>query len=395
MTSLPGNPAAINAAATVFRASSTAHEDASQRVADLAVDGWGGDAATKFASSRTRLQEPAATLADDLEDVATALNGYADALTTAQQDYDAAVADWHAENDHLKDWPIDVFSRFRRQGAYDRAEDAMVDARDAAEVAAAAIQAATRDVDLSEPFVWFTNTPPPGVPVSGDLLGDGAFDHLDGVDQRDLGTCWLISGVLALMQTDAGDAFLRQNVVWDEAAGGYWVTLYGPEGPTKYLVKDVFEGYTAQGNGQPSIAALYEAAVAQHMTFTDLEGGYSYEGLALITGQDVERLPVTDPTAISTTATTLAAGGTAVGGIYDDVQDIPVSVTDPSGQTVTTTVDLVAPHAYAIERIDPNGTVWVRNPWGPGNSADGGQLIGLTQEQYTQYFDYMASVGAP
>ena len=39
--------------------------------------------------------------------------------------------------------------------------------------------------------------------------------------------------------------------------------------------------------------------------------------------------------------------------------------------------------------------VWVRNPWGPGNSADGGQLIGLTQDQYTQYFDYMASVGAP
>ncbi len=395
MSSLPGSPEAINAAAAVFRASAIDHEDAAERVGDLSVDGWGGDAADKFAASRTRLQTPIATLADDLEDVATALNGYADSLGTAQRDYDAAVSDWHAENDHLQDWPIDVFSRFRRQAAYDRSEDAMADARDAAEVATAAIQAATRDVDPFEPFVWFTNTPPPGVAISGDLLGDSAFDHLSGVDQRDLGTCWLISGVLALMQTDAGDAFLRQNVVWDEGAGGYWVTLYGPEGPTKYLVKEVFEGYTAQGNGQPSIAALYEAAVAQHMTFGDLEGGYSYEGLALITGQDVERLSVTDPSAVSTTAATLAGGGTAVGGIYDQAFDVPVTVTDSSGQQTSTTIDLVAPHAYAIERIDSSGMVWVRNPWGPGNSADGGQLIGLTQDQYTQYFDYMASVGAP
>jgi len=61
----------------------------------------------------------------------------------------------------------------------------------------------------------------------------------------------------------------------------------------------------------------------------------------------------------------------------------------------TTTVDslpLLALHAYSVERVDPDGSVWVRNPHGPGNGADRGNLVRVPAGDFDNVF-YQVNVG--
>jgi hypothetical protein len=52
----------------------------------------------------------------------------------------------------------------------------------------------------------------------------------------------------------------------------------------------------------------------------------------------------------------------------------------------TREIDIVSSHSYAVTRIDEDGSVWMRNPWGPGNSADGGGEFRVSSEDVADLF---------
>lgn len=64
--------------------------------------------------------------------------------------------------------------------------------------------------------------------------------------------------------------------------------------------------------------------------------------------------------------------------------DHQITVTDADGNSRD--VDVVTSHSYVITRIDPDGSVWMRNPWGPGNSADGGGEFRVSPEDVEDLF---------
>src|SRR5699024_9627013 len=61
-----------------------------------------------------------------------------------------------------------------------------------------------------------------------------------------------------------------------------------------------------------------------------------------------------------------------------------VTVTAPDGSTRE--VEIVSKHAYVVTRIEPDGSVWMRNPWGPDNGADGGGEFRVEADDVRRYF---------
>jgi len=57
-------------------------------------------------------------------------------------------------------------------------------------------------------------------------------------------------------------------------------------------------------------------------------------------------------------------------------------------------VDLYGPHSYAVSGIEADGSVWVMNPWGTGNPADGGGPFLVSAADFDLYFGNVGSSGS-
>ena len=394
-----GDPAAVEAAAAVLRSGARSAERARHEAARARPDTWTGAAADAYTVAVERTLPESLRLADALEAAAGTLSRYASVQREARSAYEQAQGDVDRATRALRSNPLDIPAAFSIARAEFAAFGALGRLQEAASAAAAELGAAIGEEGDGrpwwDPFGWFNDPEDPDERVSDDILDDDAFDP-DDVAQGSIGDCFMLSSVVSLLNTDEGDAFIRENVRWDPEKEGYWVTLYSNGEPEEVFVEYVFDNGAKQsdwewwifGGDKPSIAALYEAAIRQEYGYDFIDGGVPAEAMEIITGHPVDVIENSnyaglDPEQVDELREVLDDGGQVVISSPRN-GDHQITVTDPEGNSRE--VDVVTSHSYVITRIDPDGSVWMRNPWGPGNSADGGGEFRVSAEDVEDLF---------
>lgn len=400
-----GDPGAVMAAADDLRRASSVAEDAHALVERARPELWRGAAADAFTTAARATLPEARGVADTLLAASGTLTRYVAAQREAQSGYDNAQADFDRAASALKSNPLDIFaaahlvqSRLAGFGALGRLQEAAAIAAD--ELRAASGEAADGN-PWYNPFGWGLDKEDPHDRASKDIMDDDAFDS-DDVAQGQIGDCFLLAPILSLLNSDGGDDFIRENVRWDEDKKGFWVTLYSGGEPEEVFVQDVYgqgarqkdwEWWFLSGD-KPSIAALYESAYREKYGYYDLDdGGISSDAMELITGKPVTEIANSDYSGLSSSEyqglrEVLNDGG-QVTLSSPRSGDHQLTVTDTAGNTRE--VEIVTQHSYVVTRIDEDGNVWLRNPWGPGNSADGGGEFRVSAEDATSLFWRAAS----
>lgn len=405
---LPGDPAKVGAAATVFGRAAASAMTASGLTQSAGAITWTGEAAGTYRGH-------AEVITDDLTEVSAVLTGaasalwvYQAALAGADADAARARARWESARNRFLSSPPDLTAIEDAFGAAAAFAGAAARAQQAAQEAASALLDLVKGKEWAQQW-WDETTaslfgllerqPAREVRVSEGLLEYASFDP-DAVAQRGIGDCYLLSSLMGFMATDAGDAMIRQNIRWDEARGGYWVTLYDDGEPQEYFVDHVFAHGVKELDpdavrprpDQPNIASLYEAALSQHLGYRDFDdGGWPSDAMSLITGQeatdydhgDIARNVEALRGDLAQGASVVAATGSAP---TEEPRVMTVDVRDDRGGIVTTQVEIVDTHAYQVVDVESDGSVWVRNPWGQGNSADQGQVYRLSPDEFSEVF---------
>lgn len=394
-----GDPDAVAAAALDLHRASTAVADAGSLVEGARPRVWEGAAAEAFTASAEKTLPQAESLAKALRAASGTLGRYAAVQREAQSGYEDAQRVVDRTTRALRSNPLDVpaavdlvRSQFAALGAVGRLQQA-------ASIAADELREAMGlDGDARpwwDPFGWFNDAEDPDERVSDNILDDDAFDP-DDVSQGGIGDCFMLSAVVALLNTDEGDQFIRDNIRWDADKNGYWVTLYRNGEPYEVLVEYVFDNGAKQndwqwlifGGDKPSIAALYEAAIRQEYGYSAIDGGQTEDAMAWITGEPVTVIANDNYAGLSdgqveSMRDVLDDGGQVV---FSSPRsgDNRITVTAEDGSTRE--IEIVNKHAYAVSRIEADGSVWMRNPWGPGNSADGGGEFRVDADDVSDLF---------
>lgn len=265
------------------------------------------------------------------------------------------------------------------------------------------------------PWEEDTDPPIPSLPIDGVLAGD--FDE-DDIMQGSIGSCAILSTLMGYLRTNAGDEMLKNNIRWDSKKKGYWVTLYPDGEPKEYFVNKVFEDGSKAPDGKflfffdktkPGIGALYEAAIYQAVGgYKEIDNGADpREMMSLITGDDPsvdyygEEGDSSRVRAINRTRFAMEDGASAVAtstqtlnAARDDTMAIEADQMI-DGKISKGEIELYAHHAYSIAKIDDDGGVWLENPHGPDNSADGGHWFKLSEKDFAKYFPWLQASGRP
>lgn len=400
---MSGDPGAIRAAAAAMRASGNGALNAARTLRTLDVESWDGWAADAFRKRRTAIIADVGQQGDDPILAAGILDSWAGQMADADAAIAAVQDRMRASWDALVALPPDL-SLLPDLARAQRELSTLRFLREQGAIHAADELYALVSSDSSDLYrlTWPPDGwPPPAslqtVPLTSSILADASFDPL-AVSQGGIGDCYLLASLMAFMQTDEGDQLLRDNIMWDADLNGYWVTLYDDGDPVRYFV-DRAQAGGATENGSAGIASIYEAAMNEHLTFSDLtDGGWPVDTFPIITGQEAREFthdtgsdhgwdmdPLRDQ---------LADGNQLVAstGSISDVQ-ITVNPPDASGNLVADTVKLPGPHSYAVSGIELDGSVWVTNPWGAGNGADGGGRFLVSAADFNLYFNNVGSSG--
>ncbi|MBT0994310.1 hypothetical protein KIN34_08435 [Cellulomonas sp. DKR-3] len=395
MSVLPGDVAAVGGTASAADRAARAVADTATLVRDerRALD-WTGAAADACDARLAAVADGAGVVATSLATISTALATYATELAAAQAEAQLADAERRRTEARLAAEPLDLSAWFAHLRARVRVWGAVQGAEASADRAAAAVRAALGTG--ADAIGALADAARRDTDVPDDVLTDGSTEQGD-VQQRGIGSCYLLSSLMGLLRTDDGDRLLRENVRWDELQQGYWVTLYVDGEPTEVFVDGVYDGGVRQPAGSVGLVSLYEAAVGIHLGYADLDdGGYPEDAMELVTGEDARAYSTDDSwwpwdDGFSDHRDDIAgrlddgASVTADTGGRPDVDDLHVQV-ERDGALVDVEVDVVGGHAYMVERIDDDGGVWVRNPWGQGNGADGGEVFRLDADEFARVF---------
>jgi hypothetical protein len=380
-----GDPAAVGGAADDLRRASASVERADALVRGIKPELWRGAAAEAFTSAATATLPKTRDLADSLLAASGTLTRYAAAQHEALSSSDEAQSDFDQATQALRGNPLDALAAAKLVRSRVAAFSAVGRLQQAASAAAAELRAHVGEEGDGQPwwdpFGWFTESEGPDERVSESIFDDDAFDP-DDVGQGSIGDCFMLSSIGSLLSSDVGDEFIRDNVRWDSEKEGFWVTLYSDGEPQEVFVDHVYShGARQEGwdwlifNGdKPSIAALYEAAISQEHGYGYLDGGVPADAMEMITGQTVDVIENSDYSGLDSSQVddlrdVLDEGGQVV--ISSPRSgDNQITVTAPDGDTRE--IEVVNTHSYVVTRIDADGSVWMQNPWGPGNGADGG-----------------------
>ncbi len=181
---------------------------------------------------------------------------------------------------------------------------------------------------------------------------------------------------------------------WDDDRKGYWVTLYDGGEPRMYLVDSVYGDGAGQGELRPNWASVYEAALVQHMGSPGaIDGDYPSKAFRMLTGNSAQE----ERADIDEIREALAAGKPVCVGsqnpwapgpftIGTRAPTVTAPVENPPGQWTTIEFDIADSHAYSVLQVDEDSNVYLANPWGPQNAADGGGVIKLTPDQFQDAF---------
>jgi len=232
-------------------------------------------------------------------------------------------------------------------------------------------------------------------PLTGPVsTADSDMEPQD-IDQGNAGDCWFMAALISLVNTPEGRDQLRNNMVWDPARNGYVVTLYRDGKPEQYFVDQTFSD---GANGGKGWQAVYEAALVQYMgSASGVNGDFGQTAFEILTGQDATltyqksgstQQDINQISAALDNGQVVTLGSNKDYWIFtSDQMPLVTDVQDSNGVWHTNqTIDIVRNHEYSVERVDSDGNLYVRNPWGPNNAADGGVLIKLTPQQFEDYF---------
>lgn len=223
-------------------------------------------------------------------------------------------------------------------------------------------------------------------PVDDDIpLDEGQFTN-DNTGQRSFPDCVVIS---ALAEMGVDDTYLLDHIRQLDD-GTYEVTLYDDRGnPVTYTVQDVDGGGVRGPDGSQTWMTLYEDALIQHGMLND-DGTYANGAVKVfqaVTGAPGTRTfdgdegypSFADVQQAAQNGTPLVVG-TNSGALTD--QDARDAGVEP--------LQIAENHAYMVESVNPDGSVTLVNPWGPGSPGYGGDAGGhrltVTAEQYDFYF---------
>lgn len=416
MSGVPGDAGAIVSLAHQLAVAADVADTHASRLASARRADWTGEGAEAFRARAGSLTDDATAVADRLRSASGTLQRYAEVLLQQRDTVLAAERQFADARGEVARDPLDLagYASMLRAGATRRAE--------LAELEHAAIRAASELATLAadpgwgdnwfDPFGWFDDDRSvPRRDVGDDVVEKSSFEPWD-IQQREIGSCALLSTLSSLMRTDRGDEWLRDRVRWDAEREGYWVTLYDEGRPVRVFVDHVY-GHGANqrvdnilwDGSRPSLASLYETAVAQHIGYDDLEDGIARtRAMELITGQaGVEHqyvYPGPSSTAWQDVFAALNRGDPVSAGTMVDVGgdgswEIEVHRRGSDGALVTDEVDLRGNHAYAVVGAEPDGSVWVVNPWGPHNGADGGGPFLVSRETFADLFSGVAYAELP
>lgn len=399
MVSEFGDPTAVDGAATALRQGARAAENARAQAAKARPDLWQGAAAEAYSAAVDKTLPETLSIADALDAASGTLSRYAVVQREAQSSFAGAQADFDHAAKALRANPLDVPAALTVAKAGFAALGAQGKLQQAAATAAEELRSALgEDGDARpwwDPFGWFNDEEDPDEHVSDNILDDDSFDP-DDVAQGSIGDCFMLSSIVSLLNSDKGDEFIRDHVRWDADKQGYWVTLYSNGEPEEVFVEYVFDNGAKQSDwdwfifsgDKPSIAALYEAAMRQEYGYDFLDGGQPYEAMEIITGHDTEVVANNDYSGLDSDQVddlreVITDGGQVVLSSPRS-GDHHITVTDADG--TSREVEVVTGHSYVVTRIDANGDVWMRNPWGPGNSADGGGEFRVSSDDVADLF---------
>lgn len=229
------------------------------------------------------------------------------------------------------------------------------------------------------------------VPIARPVSEADQALRADMIRQGQIGDCWLLAGLGAVVQKDP--ELIRENLERNED-GTYTVTFYRDGAPVEITVEpSIVEDAARDPRGRPNFASIYEKAAVEFFggNYSDIDGDDPQRALEAITGQAAR----TD-------------GELSFSEIQQRLDQGPVVATTESGgdwNPFTTNdgdVDneqIVANHAYIVSEIK-DGRVHLINPWGPdgGGASDGHFKVGdiwLTEEEYRENFAFISSVSSP
>lgn len=258
---------------------------------------------------------------------------------------------------------------------------------------------------------WWDDHFPPNRHIDYDVLKNGSFDP-DDIRQGFIGDCYLLATLMGYLRTEAGQQMIRESIRWDPKKRGYWVTLYPDGEPRESFVNQAFDSCAVEEDWRsgpfsgykPGIAAIYESAVYQVIGYEDLaDGGWPKDTMEMLTGDGRATAYHSGPDGppddyLFQAQWKLDDGANVVVSTYDDAllpsgeyEEITVKrVVD--GRTVTDQVELGAPHAYMVDKIDDDG-IWIKNPHGPGNGSDGGGAFKISKADFNKYFTSLTISG--
>jgi hypothetical protein len=384
VSAFPGDPRAVSAVAALLADRGASVASVGHGLADdLRATRWTGPAAEAASRHVGSVAGSMDRLSRRHEIARSALEEYAAVLDAQQRIADRARSDQVAAYRVLQRGldPAACLDLVRAEVGL-RGARVAIDA--AASTAAARIRSAA-DPDTQVSF-------------DGNVLLGASWHPRDVTQSRTIGDCYLLSTLMGYLRTDAGDRLLRRNIRWDEEADGYWVSLYDDGEPVEYFVDWTYlDGVRdpTNANFQVGVAAIYEAAVGQHLGTEDLsDGGWPTDVMALISGSPGTTYsthhtwynPWDREYAGDTVLSALTSGASVTAetprGARCDVQYYE------DGQLRDDQFDIAGPHSYMVVGVADDGSVVLRNPWGTTDppTSDGGRVFRVSEDDFLRCF---------
>ncbi|AWE43275.1 C2 family cysteine protease [Actinobaculum sp. 313] len=417
---MPGHSQAVFEYADMVQhsASRTAEAETSLRSSRSMTPSWSGASADAYQESIRGQIHDICVLADGTEDGSKSLLRYAWTLRT-HEDRVEELHDELLKLDSQYDAAPDkaaVLPALIRPAKMITQEyaDRVSQAKEAAEVCAAELR---NSLDL-EPVNRRSNGT--NVGASEELTEEDIerinreLENLNfnNVQQGSIGDCYYLSALMAVMQYDEGQDWLRSCISphYDENGkqDGYLVTVYDdplhPDEKAKQtvLVTDVYAHGATGLDGSPSVISIFESAYGQLHPGGTLDGsdggitsGSRQEALQDVTnrsahtidGQDgysqSEREEIVD--ALDQDHPATAGTGAAPSEHFENGKEqVEVELPNGSRQKIV----LYHSHAYAIVDADENG-VTLRNPHGMNRTPYGSEVDGtftMSWEDFSYYY---------